>query len=59
MSKSGPEFLQWIRDDIQRLAFPAPAQNTQVVYAELGGNAGYIGVAGCARLAARLRARSG
>ncbi len=51
MSKSGPEFLQWIRDDIQKLAFPAPAQGTQVVYAELGADAGYFGAAGCARLA--------
>jgi glucokinase len=51
MSKSGPEFLQWIRDDVQKLAFPAPAQNTQIVYAELGSDAGYIGAAGCARLA--------
>jgi glucokinase len=51
MSKSGPEFLQWIRDDIQKLAFPAPAAGTEIVYAELGSNAGYIGAAGCARLA--------
>jgi glucokinase len=51
MSKSGPEFLEWIRQDIQRLAFPAPARGTQVAYAELGSNAGYIGAAGCARLA--------
>jgi glucokinase len=52
MSKSGPEFLQWIREDIQKLAFPAPAAGTEVVYAELGSNAGYIGAAGCARLRA-------
>ena len=55
MSKSGPEFLQWIRDDIQKLAFPAPAHNTEVVYASLGSAAGYIGAAGCARLASRRR----
>jgi glucokinase len=53
MSKSGPEFLQWIREDVHKLAFPAPAQNTQIVYAELGSNAGYIGAAGCARLATK------
>jgi glucokinase len=53
MSKSGPEFLQWIRDDINKLAFPTPAARTEVVYAELGGDAGYIGAAGCARLASR------
>jgi glucokinase len=56
MSKSGPDFLQWIRDDIKRLAFPAPADNTQIVYAELGPSAGYIGAAGCARLAMLQRA---
>ena len=50
MSKSGPEFLGWIREDIQKLAFPAPAAGTEIVYAELGSNAGYIGAAGCARL---------
>jgi glucokinase len=55
MSKSGPEFLQWIREDIHKLAFPAPAAGTEIVYAQLGSNAGYIGVAGCARLAAIRR----
>ena len=51
MSKSGPEFLGWIREDVKKLAFPAPAQGTQVVYAELGSAAGYTDAAGCARLA--------
>jgi len=55
MSKSGPEFLQWIREDIQKLAFPAPAAGTEIVYAKLGSNAGYIGAAGCARLASARR----
>ena len=50
MSRSGPEFLTWIRDDIRRLAFPTPANATEVVYASLGSDAGYIGAAGCARL---------
>ncbi len=50
MSKSGPQLLEWIRQDIHKLAFPAPARGTQVVYAELGSSAGYIGAAGCARL---------
>jgi glucokinase len=49
MSASGPEFLDWIRQDIVALAFPTPAAGTEVVYAELGSNAGYIGAAGCAR----------
>jgi glucokinase len=50
MSKSGPQLLQWIQEDVRKLAFPAPANNAQVVYAELGSDAGYIGAAGCARL---------
>ncbi len=50
MSKSGPEFLAWIRQDVQRLAFPTPGALTEVVYAQLGSDAGYIGAAGCARL---------
>ncbi len=50
MSKSGPQFLEWIQEDIHKLAFPAPAAGTQIVYAELGSDAGYIGAAGCARL---------
>jgi glucokinase len=58
MSNSGPEFLQWIQEDVVSLAFPAPAQNTQIVYAELGSDAGYIGAAGCARLAIRAAQHS-
>ncbi len=50
MSKSGPEFLAWIREDVQKLAFPTPAARTEIVYAQLGSDAGYIGAAGCARL---------
>jgi glucokinase len=32
------------------MAFPIPAAKTRVAYAELGGEAGMIGAAGCARL---------
>ncbi len=49
MTRSGPEFLEWIRADIRKLAFPTPAENTAVVYGILGTNAGYIGAAGWAR----------
>jgi glucokinase len=52
MSHSGAQFLEWIREDVRRLAYPLPAQSTEIVYAELGSDAGYIGAAGCARLAA-------
>ena len=34
---------------MQQLAFPVPAAKTQIVYAELGSDAGFIGAAGCAR----------
>jgi glucokinase len=31
------------------MAFPIPAATTRIDYARLGGNAGFIGAAGCAR----------
>ena len=51
MIKAGPTFLEAIRDDIRAMAFPIPAAKTRVEYAELGGAAGFIGAAGCARMA--------
>ena len=51
MIKAGPTFLEAIRDDIRAMAFPIPAARTRVDYAELGGAAGFIGAAGCARMA--------
>jgi glucokinase len=53
MIAAGPGFLQDIRSDIEELAFPTPARQTRVAYAQLGGDAGFIGAAGCARLAHR------
>jgi glucokinase len=44
----GQAFIQRIRDEVQRRAFPTPAK-TPIVYATLGGDAGYIGAAGLAR----------
>jgi glucokinase len=49
MTRSGQEFLEWIRADIRQLAFPTVAEKTQVLYAALGPDAGYIGAAGWAR----------
>jgi glucokinase len=49
MIAAGPAFLDRIRHHIQRLAFPVPAEKTQVVYAKLGADAGFIGAAACAR----------
>ncbi len=49
MIAAGQRFLEAIRSDIRALAFPIPASRTKVLYAELGGDAGFIGAAGCAR----------
>ncbi len=50
---AGPKFLDDIRSEIHRIAFPTVADRTRVDYAMLGGSAGFIGAAGCARLAHR------
>ncbi len=49
MTRSGQQFLEWIREDIRRLAFPTPAEKTRVLYGVLGTSAGFIGAAGWAR----------
>jgi glucokinase len=51
MIAAGPHFLNEIREFVKELAFPVPAQKTRIDYAALGGEAGFIGAAGCARLA--------
>jgi glucokinase len=51
MIAAGEGFLDAIRSDIKAMAFPIPAARTRVEYAALGGEAGVIGAAGCARLA--------
>ena len=50
MIGAGEPFLAQIQGFIKQLAFPIPASKTIVKYAELGGDAGFIGAAGCARL---------
>jgi glucokinase len=45
----GRRFLGRIRETINQHAFPIPAERTVIDYASLGGDAGYIGAAGCAR----------
>lgn len=52
MIAAGEKFLDQIRAEIQKLAFPVPAAKTRIEYAQLGGDAGFIGAAGCARLKA-------
>lgn len=51
MIAAGPSFLENIRIDIRKMAFPTLAQNVRVEYAALGADAGFIGAAGCARMA--------
>ena len=47
----GRRFLKRIQDEVKTRAFPVPYERTRIDYATLGGDAGYIGAAGCARLA--------
>jgi glucokinase len=47
----GRRFIERVRDEVRRRAFPVPAKNTVIDFASLGGHAGYIGAAGIARLA--------
>lgn len=53
MIAAGEPFLNDIRADIKGMAFPIPAARTRIEYAQLGGDAGFIGAAGCARKAHR------
>jgi glucokinase len=46
----GRRFLQEIKSEIKKRAFPIPAARTIVDYASLGSDAGFIGAAGCARM---------
>lgn len=45
----GRRFLERIRAEVKTRAFPTLSQNTTIDFASLGGDAGYIGSAGCAR----------
>ena len=51
MIAAGRSFLDAIREDVKALAFRVPAAKTRIAFAELGGDAGFIGAAGCARTA--------
>lgn len=46
----GRRFLERVREEVRRRAFKVPAEATIIDYATLGGDAGFIGAAGCARL---------
>ena len=49
----GRRFLQAIKDEVKKRAFHVPYERTTIDFATLGGDAGYIGAAGCARLEIR------
>lgn len=46
---AGPRFLELIKNNVKRIAFPIPAQQTRLAYAQLAEKAGYIGAAGWAK----------
>jgi glucokinase len=50
-SPLGRRFLQEVRNEVKRRAFPIPAAKTRIDFASLGSDAGYIGAGGCARRA--------
>jgi glucokinase len=49
-SELGRQFLNQVKDVVKRLARPVPARDTVIDFATLGGDAGFIGAAGVARL---------
>jgi glucokinase len=54
-SPLGRRFLEVVKEQMHRLAFPVVAEKVAVDFASLGGDAGFIGAAGVARLAARKK----
>jgi len=53
MIGAGESFLERIRHHVRQMAFPVLAANTKIGYAQLGGEAGFIGAAACARALVR------
>jgi glucokinase len=53
----GRRFIEQVRTIVRKRAFPIPAQKTTIDFAALGGDAGYIGAAGIARLEHHRRGR--
>ena len=47
----GREFLNRVRQEFRKRTFATLAEKVRIEYAELGGDAGFIGAAGCARRA--------
>jgi glucokinase len=57
-SKLGQRFLNTIREEAYSRAFPALVDNTVIDFASLGGDAGFIGAAGMARVANSKKSNS-
>lgn len=55
MIAAGEPFLEQIREVVRSIAFPTCAAKTRIEYAQLGGDAGFIGAAGCARMSVPAR----
>jgi glucokinase len=53
----GRRFLEQVRGVVRKHAFPIPAQRTVIDFAQLGGDAGFIGAAGIARLEQHHKSR--
>jgi len=51
----GRRFLGRVREEVRKRAFPTLAERTTIDYATLGGDAGFIGAAGLARMDDRKR----
>ena len=50
-TRIGRDFLERVRKEFRQRTFEVLAERITIDYAELGGNAGFIGAAGCARRA--------
>ena len=51
-TRIGRDFISCVREEFRRRAFPVLAEKVTIDYAALGGSAGFVGAAGCARRAA-------
>ena len=51
----GRRFIERVREEVGRRAFPVLAQGTPIEFAALGGDAGFIGAAGIARAEVKRR----
>lgn len=49
-TETGRRFLARVREEVRARALPVPAERTTIDYASLGGDAGYLGAAGLARI---------